>query len=71
MPADTRRAHQTITRALDDGSLDRARVEEAAARVVALQRWQARIAQDRPVDDSVVEKAEAASAALREAAYGY
>mgnify|MGYP002130905199 CR=1 FL=1 len=27
MPADTRRAHQTITRALDDGSLDRARVE--------------------------------------------
>ena len=71
MPADTRRAHQTITRALEDGSLDRARVEEAAARVVALQRWQARIAQDRPVDERVVEKAEAASAALREAAYGY
>ena len=71
MPADTRRAHATITAALEDGTLDRARVEEAAARVVALQRWQARIARDRPVDESAVEKAEAASAALREAAYGY
>ena len=71
MPADTRRAHATITAALEDGTLDRARGEEAAARVVALQRWQARIARDRPVDESAVEKAEAASAALREAAYGY
>ena len=70
MPADTRRAHATITAALEDGSLDRARVEEAAARVVALQRWQARVAEQRPVDEGVVSKAEAAAAALRQAAYG-
>lgn len=70
MPADTRRTHATVTAALEDGTLDRARVEEAAARVVALQRWQARIAAERPVTDDVAERAAAASAALSAAAYG-
>lgn len=70
MPADTRRTHATVTAALEDGTLDRGRVEEAAARVVALQRWQARIAAERPVGDGVEEQAAAASAALSAAAYG-
>lgn len=70
MPADTRRTHATVTAALEDGTLDRARVEEAAARVVALQRWQARIAAERPVGADVEERAAAASAALSAAAYG-
>lgn len=70
MPADTRRAHASVTAALDAGTLDRARVEEAAARVVALQRWQARIAAERPIGDDVTAKAQAASAALSAAAYG-
>jgi beta-N-acetylhexosaminidase len=70
MPADTRRTHATVTAALEDGTLDRARVEEAAARVVALQRWQARIAAERPVGEDVEEQAAAASAALSAAAYG-
>lgn len=70
MPADTRRTHATVTAALEDGTLDRARVEEAAARVVALQRWQARVAAERPVGQDVEERAAAASAALSAAAYG-
>jgi beta-N-acetylhexosaminidase len=70
MPADTRRTHATVTAALEDGTLDRARVEEAAARVVALQRWQARTAAERPVGQDVEEQAAAASAALSAAAYG-
>lgn len=70
MPADTRRTHATVTAALEDGTLDRARVEEAAARVVALQRWQARVAAERPVGEDVEEQAAAASAALSAAAYG-
>lgn len=70
MPADTRRTHATVTAALERGDLDRARVEEAAARVVALQRWQARVADQRPVGENVEERAEAASAALSTAAYG-
>ena len=69
MPADTRGMHAAVTAALDGGTLDRARVEEAAARVVALQRWQARIAAERPVGPDVVARAEAASAALYAAAY--
>lgn len=70
MPADTRRAHATVTAALEDGTLDRARVEEAAARVVAVQLWQQRTAAERPVGPDVTTKAQAASAALSAAAYG-
>lgn len=42
MPADPRAAHAALVAALAHGSLARERVEEAAAKVVALQRWQAR-----------------------------
>lgn len=69
MPADTRGMHAAVTAALDAGTLERARVEEAAARVVALQRWQARVAAERPVEPDVAAKARAASAALQAAAY--
>ena len=48
---------------------DRVRVEEAAARVVALQVWQARVAARQPVPVDVVERARAASADLEAAAY--
>ena len=68
MPADTRLAHETLTKAINDGEITRERIEEAAARVIALQRWQARIAADTPVPDDVTAQAEAASAALAEAA---
>lgn len=70
MPADTRRMHQRVAVAIETGLLDRDRVEEAAARVVALQRWQARVAEERPVPEDVEARAEAASAALTAAAYG-
>jgi beta-N-acetylhexosaminidase len=70
MPADTRRAHATVTAALEDGTLARARVEEAAARVVAVQLWQQRVATERPVGPDVTARAQAASAALTAAAYG-
>lgn len=42
MPADTAAAVRAVTEALDSGTLPRPRVEEAAARVVALMRWQSR-----------------------------
>ncbi|PIE28077.1 MAG: beta-N-acetylhexosaminidase [Micrococcales bacterium] len=40
MPADTRLAHAELVGAINDGSVPRERIEEAAAKVVALQRWQ-------------------------------
>lgn len=49
MPADTRVAHAQVTQAIESGAVPRARVEEAAARVVALQRWQQRAAAAAPV----------------------
>jgi beta-N-acetylhexosaminidase len=49
--------------------VSRALVEEAAARVVAVQMWQARVAARRPVPADVVERARAASADLESAAY--
>ncbi len=68
MPADTARTHARLTRAVRTGEVTPERVEEAAARVVALQLWQARVAGDRPVPDDVEEMAEAASTGLVEAA---
>ncbi|WP_218222003.1 glycoside hydrolase family 3 N-terminal domain-containing protein [Nesterenkonia sp. Act20] len=44
MPADVRGAHAAIVAALESGELDRARVTEAAQRVVALQLWQTDLA---------------------------
>ncbi|MBF4160934.1 glycoside hydrolase family 3 N-terminal domain-containing protein [Nocardioides acrostichi] len=73
MPADTTTMHRVVKRAVEDGTLSRDRVEDAAARVVALQLWQASASQDDPLPADpakVAENAEAASAALREAAYG-
>lgn len=69
MPVDTAATHQIVVDALASGEVSRERVEEAAARVVALQVWQARIAAERPVPLDVVEQAQAASADLESAAY--
>ena len=69
MPVDTAATHQIVVDAINSGDVSRERVEEAAARVVALQVWQARIAAQRPVPPDVAEKAQAASAALESAAY--
>lgn len=69
MPVDTAVTHRIVVDALKSGEIARDRVEEAAARVVALQVWQARIAAQRPVPPDVVEQARAASADLESAAY--
>lgn len=69
MPVDNATTHQIVVEALDSGLVPRARVEEAAARVVALQMWQARLAAQRPVPADVVDRARAASADLESAAY--
>lgn len=69
MPVDTAATHQLVVDAIRSGDISRERVEEAAARVVALQMWQARIAAQRPVPADVVERAQAASADLLSAAY--
>ena len=69
MPVDTAATHQIVVDALASGDVSRERVEEAAARVVALQVWQARLAAQRPVPVDVVEQAQAASADLESAAY--
>ncbi|PKH41494.1 glycosyl hyrolase family 3 [Nocardioides alpinus] len=69
MPVDTTATHQIVVDAINAGEVSRERVEEAAARVVAVQLWQARIAAQRPVPVDVVEQARAASADLESAAY--
>jgi beta-N-acetylhexosaminidase len=69
MPVDTATTHQIVADAVRSGEVSRERIEEAAARVVALQMWQARIAAERPVPADVVERARAASADLLSAAY--
>jgi beta-N-acetylhexosaminidase len=69
MPVDNATTHEIVVDAIDSGVVSRARVEEAAARVVALQMWQARIAAQRPVPADVVDRARAASADLESAAY--
>ncbi|MBL0748172.1 glycoside hydrolase family 3 protein [Nocardioides baculatus] len=69
MPVDTAVTHQIVVDAINSGEVSRERVEEAAARVVAVQMWQARLAAQRPVPPDVVEKARAASADLESAAY--
>jgi beta-N-acetylhexosaminidase len=49
MPADTRATHEALTQAITTGEVPRARAEQAAARVVALQMWQQRSTADSPV----------------------
>ena len=69
MPADTRGSHRTVTAAIDSGEVSRERAEEAAARVVALQLWQQRVADETPVPADVRDRAAASAAALSSAAY--
>ena len=67
MPVDTRTTHRLVTRAIRAGDIPRERIEEAAAKVVALQLWQGRVARDVPVPSDVAAAAARASAALSEA----
>ena len=66
MPSDTRNTHAVVTEAIENGAISRKRVEEAAARVVALQLWQQRRAAAVPVPSQgeAARRAQAASAAL-------
>ncbi|PUA79700.1 glycoside hydrolase family 3 N-terminal domain-containing protein [Nocardioides currus] len=69
MPVDTVETHRVVTQALRQGDLSRERIEEAAARVVALQLWQQRAAAEQPVPADVGTVALDAAAALTSAAY--
>ncbi|QOR72810.1 beta-N-acetylhexosaminidase [Ruania alkalisoli] len=68
-PVDVAEAHHGIVSALEDGTLERDRVDEAAGRVIALMQWQEQSAQDAgPVDLAESDSGAQASAALSEAA---
>ena len=69
MPADTRATHATVAEAIESGEIPRERIEEAAARVVALQLWQQRQADAVPLPAPAVvtRRAQAAAAALEAA----
>jgi beta-N-acetylhexosaminidase len=69
MPPDTRNTHAVVTEAIENGVIPRERVEEAAARVVALQLWQQRRADAVPLPDdaAITRRAQAAAAALEAA----
>ncbi len=69
MPPDTRNTHEVVTEAIENGVIPRERVEEAAARVVALQLWQQRQADAVPLPAPAVvtRHAQAAAAALEAA----
>jgi beta-N-acetylhexosaminidase len=69
MPVDTKVAHGLVTEAITSGEVSRERAEEAAARVVAVQLWQQRVAGQTPVPEDVRDLAAAASAELLDAAY--
>jgi len=64
MPADTPRTHRVVTKAVRKGDLSRERVEEAAARVVAVQLWQQRMSAERPAPADSSERAAAAAQEL-------
>jgi beta-N-acetylhexosaminidase len=66
MPPDTRRTHGVVADAIENGVIPRERIEEAAARVVALQLWQQRQADavPLPAPGVVTGRAQAAAAAL-------
>jgi len=64
MPVDTAKTHQLVVDAIESGRVPRARVEEAAGRVVALQLWQQRVAGDVPLPADVAARAEQAAADL-------
>lgn len=64
MPVDTRVTHQLVTQAIRSGEVPRERAEEAAAKVIALQLWQQRIAGEVPVPDDATARAQRAAAKL-------
>ncbi len=64
MPVDPSQTHQLVVQGLQDGSLPRERVEEAATRVVATQLWQQRVAGDVRVPEDVTDLAQQAAAEL-------
>lgn len=66
MPADTTKTHAAVSKAIESGKIPRERAEEAAARNIAVQLWQARIAAKKPVPDDAAEKAQVASDRLAE-----
>ncbi len=68
MPLDPLIAHAALTAAINDGTVPRERAQDAAAKVVAVQRWQARNATELPTDPAVALAAGAASQALSSAA---
>ncbi len=68
MPADTAAAHEAVAAAIAVGTVTRPRIEDAAAKVVALQRWQARRAAATAVPDDAAHAAAEASQALSAAA---
>jgi beta-N-acetylhexosaminidase len=69
MPVDTVETHRVVTKAIDEGDIARGRIEEAAARVVALQLWQQRAAAETPVPADLSTVTQDAAAALAAAAY--
>ncbi len=69
MPVDTVETHRVVTRAVDEGDIPRARIEEAAARIVALQLWQQRAAAQAPLPADPSVAAQDAAAALVAAGY--
>ena len=69
MPVDTVETHRVVTKAIDAGDISRERIEEAAARVVALQLWQQRAAAQTPVPADLATLTLDAAAALTAAAY--
>ncbi len=68
MPADTEATHAALITAIETGGVPRARAEDAAAKVVALQRWQARRVDAAGVPDGIAATAQAASRAVSAAA---
>lgn len=66
MPADTTKTHAAVAKAIESGRIPRERAEEAAARVIAVQLWQQRIAAKKQVPEDVVEQAQVASERLAE-----
>lgn len=64
MPVDTRITHGILTEAIASGEVSRQRAQEAAARVVAVQLWQQRVAAATPVPADAAARAEQAAAEL-------
>ena len=69
MPVDTVETHRVVTKAIDEGDIPRERIEEAAARVIALQLWQQRAAAEAPVPADLPTVMQDAVSALLAAAY--